>query len=88
MQAALNKVSIMMLEVHLGTCILAAVQGEDLAERERVLGDVAGVTRVEADQRTRRVTVVWEEPATWEKIQSLLQGINYPPEGLIQLTLS
>jgi copper chaperone CopZ len=55
---------------------------------ETKLGDVAGVTRVEADPRTRRVTVAWEEPATWEKIQSLLQRINYPPEGLIQLTLN
>lgn len=131
-QAALNKVSVLLLENHLDTCILAAVQGEDITERERMLkevayvfrvskkynysiegdfktmetktftvpniscggcthtietklGDMAGVTRVKADQRTRRVTVVWEEPATWDEIQALLQGINYPAEGLIQL---
>ncbi|HET6443012.1 MAG TPA: heavy-metal-associated domain-containing protein [candidate division Zixibacteria bacterium] len=52
---------------------------------EMELGEVAGVTRVEADQETQQVTVVWEEPATWGNIQSLLQEINYPPEGLIQL---
>ncbi len=52
---------------------------------EMELGDMVGVTRVDADQRTQQVTVVWEDPATWEKIQSLLQEINYPPEGLIQL---
>jgi copper chaperone len=52
---------------------------------EMELGDLSGITRVEADQGTQQVTVVWEEPATWEKIQMLLQEINYPPEGLIQL---
>ncbi|HSG14712.1 MAG TPA: heavy metal-associated domain-containing protein [Anaerolineae bacterium] len=53
---------------------------------ETKLGDVAGVTRVQADPRTRRVTVVWEEPATWKQLESLLQRINYPPEDLTQLT--
>ncbi len=53
---------------------------------ETKLGDVAGVTLVQADPRTRRVTVVWGEPATWEQLQSLLQRINYPPEGLTQPT--
>lgn len=52
---------------------------------EMELGDLAGVTSAKADQETQQVTVTWEEPATWEKIQSLLQEINYPPEGLIQL---
>jgi copper chaperone len=52
---------------------------------EMELGDLAGVSSAKADQETQQVTVTWEEPATWEKIQSLLQEINYPPEGLIQL---
>lgn len=52
---------------------------------EMELGDLTGVTSAKADQETQQVTVTWEEPATWEKIQSLLQEINYPPEGLIQL---
>ncbi len=51
---------------------------------EMELGDLSGITRVEADQRTQQVTVVWEEPATWEKIQLLLQENNYPPQGLVQ----
>lgn len=42
-QAALHKVSVMMLEAHLGACILAAIQDEDIAERERVLGEVASI---------------------------------------------
>jgi DNA-binding FrmR family transcriptional regulator len=45
-QAALNKVSVLLLETHLDTCILAAVQGEDIAERERMLGEVASIFEV------------------------------------------
>lgn len=52
---------------------------------ETKLGAMAGVTRVAADPSTKRVTVAWKEPATWGQIQSLLQRINYPPEGVIQL---
>jgi copper chaperone CopZ len=53
---------------------------------EMELADMAGVTSVEAGLEDKQVTVSWEVPATWEKIQSLLQEINYAPEGLIQLT--
>ncbi len=49
------------------------------------LGDLAGVTQVDAEVDTKKVTVSWQEPATWDKIRSLLQEINYPPEGLIQV---
>lgn len=49
------------------------------------VGEIAGVERVEADQESKRVTVVWDEPATWAKIQQTLEEINYPPEGLIQV---
>ncbi len=43
------------------------------------LGDLAGVERVEADQKTRLVTVEWREPATWEQIRNTLVEINYAP---------
>lgn len=52
---------------------------------EMEVGEIAGVEQVEADQESKRVTVVWGEPATWEKIQQTLEEINYPPEGLIQV---
>ena len=42
-QAALNKVSTMILEEHLNSCLITAVRGEDPAERERVLKEIAGV---------------------------------------------
>ena len=52
---------------------------------EMELGDMAGVQRVQADVNSKQVTVTWEAPANWEEIKGLLQEINYPPEGLIQI---
>lgn len=42
-QAALNKVSTMILEEHLNSCLITAVRGEDPEERERVLHEIADV---------------------------------------------
>jgi CsoR family transcriptional regulator, copper-sensing transcriptional repressor len=42
-EAALNKVSGLLLEGHLHSCVITAVRGEDMAERERVLGEIAHV---------------------------------------------
>jgi DNA-binding FrmR family transcriptional regulator len=42
-QAALNKVSAMILEGHLNSCLITAVRGDDPAERERVLKEVSEV---------------------------------------------
>lgn len=53
---------------------------------EMELSELPGVTNVKAEQDSRQVTVEWTEPATWEQIQALLQEINYPPEGLIQIS--
>jgi DNA-binding FrmR family transcriptional regulator len=42
-QAALNKISSMILEEHLNSCLITAVRGEDPAERERVLREISDV---------------------------------------------
>jgi CsoR family transcriptional regulator, copper-sensing transcriptional repressor len=42
-QAALNKISAMILEEHLNSCLITAVRGEDADERERVLREIADV---------------------------------------------
>ncbi len=42
-QAALDKVSGIILEGHLHSCVITAVRGEDPAERERVLTEIADV---------------------------------------------
>ncbi|MFN2223534.1 MAG: metal-sensitive transcriptional regulator [Chloroflexota bacterium] len=42
-QAALNKVSSIILDGHLHSCVTTAVRGDDPAERERVLKEVTSV---------------------------------------------
>jgi DNA-binding FrmR family transcriptional regulator len=42
-QSALNKVSQMVLEEHIHSCVITAVRGEDADERERVLSEIAEV---------------------------------------------
>jgi DNA-binding FrmR family transcriptional regulator len=42
-QAALNKVSVGILEEHLNSCVTTAIRGENPAERERVLKEITDV---------------------------------------------
>ena len=49
-QAALDKVSVKLLDDHMHHCVTEAVQGDDAAERERVLGEI----RLLFEQRNRR----------------------------------
>lgn len=42
-QAALNKISMQILDEHLNSCLITAVRGEDVAERERVLKEILDV---------------------------------------------
>jgi DNA-binding FrmR family transcriptional regulator len=42
-QAALSKVSTVLLDGHLHSCVTTAIQGEDRSERERVLKEIAQV---------------------------------------------
>lgn len=42
-QAALNKISVQILEEHLNSCVITAVRSEDTQERERVLKEISAV---------------------------------------------
>jgi DNA-binding FrmR family transcriptional regulator len=42
-EAALNKVSGKILEDHLNSCVITAIQGNDKKERERVLKEISEV---------------------------------------------
>lgn len=53
---------------------------------ESELNEIDGVKNVKAVQDTKQVTVEWDAPASWEQIRDTLQEINYPPEGLIQIS--
>jgi copper chaperone CopZ len=43
------------------------------------LGEIPGVKQVEGAVDTKIVTVEWDNPATWQKITSVLEEIEYPP---------
>mgnify|MGYP003573732456 FL=1 len=47
---------------------------------EMEVGDLAGVTSVQAEEASKQVTVAWDSPATWEQIEALLEEIDYPAE--------
>jgi len=42
-QAALNKISTQILDEHLNSCLITAVRGENVVERERVLKEIIDV---------------------------------------------
>jgi DNA-binding FrmR family transcriptional regulator len=42
-QAALNKISLIVLDNHMHTCVTEAIQSDDPAERERVLAEIRAV---------------------------------------------
>jgi DNA-binding FrmR family transcriptional regulator len=42
-QASLNKVTSHLLDQHLNSCVVTAVRGEDLSERERILKEISDV---------------------------------------------
>jgi len=48
-EAALSKVSQIILDDHLHHCVITAIQGDDPAERERVLSEISEVFAVKKD---------------------------------------
>lgn len=44
------------------------------------LGELAGVSRVQASEATKEVIVEFEPPASEDQIETLLTEINYPPK--------
>jgi DNA-binding FrmR family transcriptional regulator len=42
-QAALNKITTMILDEHLNSCLITAVRGDDPDERERVLQEITDI---------------------------------------------
>jgi copper chaperone len=45
------------------------------------VGDIQGVREVMAEETSKKVTVKWEAPANWPKIERVLTEINYPPQA-------
>jgi copper chaperone CopZ len=45
------------------------------------VSDLAGVQSVDASAESKEATIVFDAPASEEKIVALLKEINYPPAG-------
>ena len=45
---------------------------------KRELSEIEGVSKVEGDVDTKKITVEWDAPATLERLKSTLSEINYP----------
>jgi copper chaperone len=52
-----------------GHCVMAI---------EKEIGAVDGVKGVTASVDSKDVTVIWDAPASWDKIKATLQEIGYP----------
>lgn len=54
--------------------------GHCVATIQRELGELPGVTQVEAEETAKTVTVSWDPATTdWEAITGLLQEIDFAP---------
>jgi len=49
---------------------------------EMELGELSGITSVSANADSKQVSVEWNEPATWESIESLMKEIDFPPAAV------
>ena len=48
---------------------------------KKELGEIEGVSKIEGDPETKKITVEWDAPATLERLKSTLKEINYPAAG-------
>jgi len=68
----MEKTKLRVPNISCGHCVMAI---------KRELAEIAGVSRVEGDPQKKEITVEWNQPATLEKIKSILREINYPAAG-------
>jgi copper chaperone len=64
-----EKVKLQVPNISCGHCVMTI---------KREVGELAGVTSVEADPATKSVEIAYGPPATLEGIKALLDEIGYP----------
>jgi CsoR family transcriptional regulator, copper-sensing transcriptional repressor len=71
-EAALNKVSAKILEDHLNSCVITAIQGNDKKERERVLKEITEVFEMSTKSM---------KPSALRLFETADNAININPKG-------
>ena len=67
----MEKQTLSIPNISCGHCVMS-IQNE--------LNELEGVSGVNGDINGKTVTVSWDEPATLERIKSVLEEINYPAQ--------
>ncbi len=67
----MNKKTVFIPTINCGHCLMAI---------KRELGYMKGVESVEGDIESKKVSVLWSEPADWDSISATLSEIGYQPE--------
>ncbi len=52
------------------------------------VGEIAGVKLVQAEEKSKKVVVEWDAPATWAQIVQVLTEADYPPEGVSNVRIN
>jgi copper chaperone CopZ len=68
----MNTIKLSVPNISCGHCV-NTIQNE--------VSELAGIQSVKADAGTKAVEIIFDAPATEEKIKSLLAEINYPAVG-------
>src|SRR4030095_11351021 len=71
-EAALGKVSSRILEDHLNSCVITAIQGNDKKERERVLKEITEVFEISTNVKPSLIRAPYHAPSA--------QKPNHPKE--------
>ena len=68
----MEKTTLSVPNISCGHCVMAI---------KKELGDLKGVSKVEGDVSSKKISVEFEAPADMQKIRSALKEIHYPAEG-------
>jgi copper chaperone CopZ len=67
----MNTLTVKTPDISCGHCV-HTIQSE--------VGELAGVQQVTANEQTKLVTIVYDQPATEQQVKELLAEIGYPAE--------
>jgi copper chaperone len=67
----MSEKTVLIPKISCGHCVMA-VKNE--------ASEIQGVSKVEGDPDTKKVTFTWDAPATWEQIAAAIKDAGYPAD--------